>query len=167
MIIYNTCIFLCLCTDLKWKQTCIIATSTAQQLESLNVEHPESLTMESEAVFILNLVPLSSPLSPTSFPPPFSTTFTAILQPHSSPPSSLLPCSKSLQQRKRRTNTYTSSPCTTSISPSPSCSNIFQTLSQERPCVKNRRKGNICLAWYILVYTINKFAPRQSWLKVN
>ncbi|XP_058636513.1 uncharacterized protein LOC131543317 isoform X2 [Onychostoma macrolepis] len=149
------------------------ATSTAQQHnspsqeqrsgsilepESLTVEQPESLTKESEAVFILNLVSLSSPHSPTSLSPPSSTSFTAVLPPQSSPPPPPPPCSKSLQQRKERTKTSICSPApsATSVSPPsliptdlslpqscppPAASSIFQSLSQEGPSVKKKRKG--------------------------
>ncbi|KAF4101568.1 hypothetical protein G5714_018000 [Onychostoma macrolepis] len=126
--------------------------------ESLTVEQPENLTKESEAVFILNLVSLSSPHSPTSLSPPSSTTFTAVLPPQSSPPPPPLPCSKSLQQRKERTKTSICSPApsATSVSPPsliptdlslpqscppPAASSISQSLSQEGPSVKKKRKG--------------------------
>ncbi|KAF4116537.1 hypothetical protein G5714_004026 [Onychostoma macrolepis] len=126
--------------------------------ESLAVEQPENLTKESETVFILNLVSLSSPHSPTSLSPPSSTTFTAVLPPQSSPPPPPLPCSKSLQQRKKRTKTSICSPApsATSVSPPsliptdlslpqscppPAASSISQSLSQEGPNVKKKRKG--------------------------
>nr|XP_055049401.1 retinitis pigmentosa 1-like 1 protein [Misgurnus anguillicaudatus] len=64
--------------------------------ESLVPERPEE---ESETLFILNLVPVSSPLSSTSLFPPFKPSHT------SSPP---LPCYQSSPQRKRK-NISTSS----------------------------------------------------------
>ncbi|KAF4114331.1 hypothetical protein G5714_004554 [Onychostoma macrolepis] len=72
--------------------------------------------------------------------------------------SSPLPCSKSLQQRKKRTKTSICSPApsATSVSPPsliptdlslpqscppPAASSISQSLSQEGPSVKKKRKG--------------------------
>lgn len=100
----------------------------------------ESQTKEFETVFVLNLVPLSSPLSPTSLSPPTSSTCTTILPSLSS--KLPLPCSKCLQQMKR-TNTSASSHYSPSVSlPSPSAFYISTSLCQEGPRVKNRRKGN-------------------------
>ncbi|KAF4104370.1 hypothetical protein G5714_015357 [Onychostoma macrolepis] len=82
---------------------------------------------------------------------------TAVLPPQSSPPPPPLPCSKSLQQRKKRTKTSICSPApsATSVSPPsliptdlslpqscppPAASSIFQSLSQEGPNVKKKRK---------------------------
>ncbi|KAI7813871.1 putative basic proline-rich protein-like [Triplophysa rosa] len=124
--------------------------------ESLTEEQPKNLTKESETVFILNLVSLSSPHSPTSLCPPSSTTFTAVLPSQSSPPP--LPCSKSLRQRKKRTKTSICSPApsATSVSPPsliptdlsvpqscppPAASSISKPLSQEGPKVKKKRKS--------------------------
>ncbi|XP_051997375.1 uncharacterized protein LOC127654290 [Xyrauchen texanus] len=96
-------------------------------------------TKESQTIFVLNLVPLSSPLSPTSLSPTSSSTCTTILPSLSSPLS--LPCSESLRQIKR-TNTSTSSHYSPCVSPpSLSASSISTSLSQEGPRVKNRRKG--------------------------
>ncbi|KAI2644953.1 A-kinase anchor protein 5 [Labeo rohita] len=137
---------------------------TMELSESLTVDQPESLTKESETVFVLNLVPLSSPHSPTSLSPSSST---AVLPPHSSPPPPPLPCSKSLRQRKKKTKTKSSicspahsatsvsPPCliTTDLSlpqscPPPAASSVSQSLSQEGPYVKKRRKGKFCFAHY-------------------
>ncbi|XP_026100449.1 pectinesterase inhibitor 10-like [Carassius auratus] len=116
-------------------------------------------TKESETLFILNLVPLSSQYSSTSLSPPSSTTFPAGLPSESSPPPPPLPCSKLLRQRKKRTKTSVCSaaPSATSVSPPsliptdqilspqscppPAASSISQSLRQEGPCVKKRRKG--------------------------
>ncbi|XP_058639737.1 uncharacterized protein LOC131545184 isoform X2 [Onychostoma macrolepis] len=104
---------------------------TVEQPESLTVEQPESLTVEQPE----NLTKESE----TSSPPP-------------------LPCSKSLQQRKERTKTSICSPApsATSVSPPsliptdlslpqscppPAASSISQSLSQEGPSVKKKRKG--------------------------
>ncbi|XP_026098103.1 E3 ubiquitin-protein ligase RNF12-B-like isoform X2 [Carassius auratus] len=123
--------------------------------ESLAVEQPMKPTKESETLFILNLVPLSSQYSSTSLSPPSSTTFPAGLPSESSPPPPPLPCSKLLRQRKKRTKT-TKAPSATSVSPPsliptdlsfpqscppPAASSISQSLRQEGPCVKKRRKG--------------------------
>ncbi|XP_058639739.1 uncharacterized protein LOC131545184 isoform X4 [Onychostoma macrolepis] len=103
---------------------------TVEQPESLTVEQPESLTVEQPE----NLTKESE----TSSPPP-------------------LPCSKSLQQRKERTKTSICSPApsATSVSPPsliptdlslpqscppPAASSISQSLSQEGPSVKKKRK---------------------------
>ncbi|RXN06788.1 zinc finger 37-like protein [Labeo rohita] len=136
---------------------------TMELSEGLTVTQPESLTKESETVFVLNLVPLSSPHSPTSLSPSSST---AVLPPHSSPPPPPLPCSKSLRQRKKKTKTKSSicspahsatsvsPPClTTDLSlpqscPPPAASSVSQSLSQEGPYVKKRRKGKFCFAHY-------------------
>ncbi|XP_052424879.1 uncharacterized protein LOC127968053 isoform X1 [Carassius gibelio] len=128
------------------------------ELESLAVEQPMKPTKESETLFILNLVPLSSQYSSTSLSPPSSTTFPAGLPSESSPPPPPLPCSKLLRQRKKRTKTSVCSaaPSATSVSlpsliptdlsfpqscPPPAASSISQSLRQEGPCVKKRRKG--------------------------
>ncbi|KAK9963484.1 hypothetical protein ABG768_006666 [Culter alburnus] len=108
---------------------------TMEQPESLTAEQPESIA-QSEPVFVLNLVPVSSSLSPTFLSPPSSATPTTVLPSLSSPPP------PPLRQRKRRLNTFTASHSTTPVSPPyPSPSSISKPLSQEVPLVKNRRKG--------------------------
>ncbi|KAF7695697.1 hypothetical protein HF521_007420 [Silurus meridionalis] len=129
---------------------------TVEQSESLTVAQPESLTKKTETLYTLNLVSLSSPCSPNSLSPSSSTTSSAVLTSHSPPPS--LPCSRSLQQRRKRTKTLIGSlpPSATTVSPpsfittdlslpqscSPTApSSTSQSLSQEGPYVKKGRKG--------------------------
>ncbi|KAI5098258.1 hypothetical protein C0J45_11985 [Silurus meridionalis] len=134
--------------------------------ETFTVEQPESLTKKSETLYKLNLVSLSSPCSPNSLSPSSSTTSLAVLTSHSSSPPPSLPCSRSLQQRKKRTKSLISSlpPSATTVSPPSfittdlslpqSCpptapSSTSQSLSQEGPYVKKGRKGSCaCLSAY-------------------
>ncbi|KAL1278905.1 hypothetical protein QQF64_025578 [Cirrhinus molitorella] len=118
-----------------------ISVELPEQPESISVEQPESLIKDSETVFILDLVSLS-PQSLTSLSAPSSSTFTSVLPPHT---SSCL--SSSLQKRKKRTKTSTSSlPHSANSVPPPPCSqpaasSISESLNQEGPVVKKRIKG--------------------------
>ncbi|XP_046696027.1 uro-adherence factor A-like isoform X2 [Silurus meridionalis] len=131
---------------------------TVEPPESLTVAQPESLTKKTETLYTLNLVSHSSPCSPNSLSPSSSTTSSVVLTSHSFSPPPSLPCSRSLQQRRKRTKTLIGSlpPSATTVSPPSfittdlsipqSCSptapfSTSQSLSQEGPYVKKGRKG--------------------------
>ncbi|XP_058629963.1 uncharacterized protein LOC131539402 isoform X2 [Onychostoma macrolepis] len=138
------------------------ATSTAQQLDSdiPTAEQHNSPRQEQCSGSILEPESLTEDL-PENLTEDLPESLTAEQSKNltkESETSSPLPCSKSLQQRKKRTKTSICSPApsATSVSPPsliptdlslpqscppPAASSISQSLSQEGPSVKKKRKG--------------------------